>query len=246
MSDLAKFVAAAIRDKVVVDQQDEIQQLQKELQQKENKMEQMQLKIDESNPIRSVQLCAGDGADDTGDETGDATIYVQAQLNAQEVEATMDEMVDLFPNETDVCVTIDKFLNAQLRIDGQAAIESLGQQLQLTVERYFYCRFNHEHFCYLRAEQGPDLCLHLYAGPFTSEEYCQIVGLSSPHEFRNSAAATSDVPMDIHDGVARPIHTQVLSTRFGKTKTVKLVFEPGQCQCSVDFFFHHLRVAYAP
>lgn len=227
MSDLAPFVAAAIRDKVVSDQQHEIERLRDQVNTLQKHQEDLELQLHERCPVRSIQIRG---------PLGNGQVHLESELDLVDLPNT----VDLFAGENDLSVSVEEFLNMELFVDGTSSF--CFRDFEFTVCRYFLCGFTNERFAYVRLQYQQEsefLTMHAYMGPFSMEEYLKLVSLP----------ITSLIPSEsscdpIFDSRERLFQVENLCSF--NTKFVKVVFDVGTCQCSADFVLNHLRAPYVP
>ena len=112
MSDLAPFVAAIIRDRVVTDQQDEIESLKQKVSSLVDNQRTLERRLLERTPLRSIEMVTGDGR-----------VLVQCDVDVSQLVTSMaDDTTRLFEGEPDVSMTVQEFLATGLVIDGTPAV----------------------------------------------------------------------------------------------------------------------------
>jgi hypothetical protein len=231
MSDLAPFVAAAIRDKVVSDQQHEIERLRGEVRALQKTQHDLELQLHERCPVRSVQIR---GPPSNNGLVGH--VHLDSELDLVDLPNT----VDLFVGETDLSMPVEEFLKLELFVDENSSF--CFRDFEFTACRYFVCGFTNERFTYVKLrhhQESEFLSLHAYMGPFAMEEYLKLVNL--PLTGLEPSSSSCDPIFDARERVFPMENLYPFQNKF-----VKIVFDLGTCQCSADFVLNHLRAPYVP
>jgi hypothetical protein len=223
MSDLAPFVAAAIRDKVVLDQQEEIVGLQRTVARLSYRQEELEKKLKERNPIRAIQI--------RGVRGEEVVLHTEGEVDLRHIYGRVS-IPFIQEGEPDLCLTLNEFLDCVLVIDESPLVPF--RQWRFTTKRYFRCTFTEEDFCYFRMDLNNDINLHAYLGPITANEYATLVNVDVnrfvPIRMNNGDNA--------HDGLERSIAHDLL-VLFGNMQ-VKVIFDEGTCTGNASFLLNNL------
>eukprot|EP00525_Craspedostauros_australis_P000870 CAMPEP_0198117478 /NCGR_PEP_ID=MMETSP1442-20131203/18216_1 /TAXON_ID= /ORGANISM="Craspedostauros australis, Strain CCMP3328" /LENGTH=303 /DNA_ID=CAMNT_0043775535 /DNA_START=172 /DNA_END=1083 /DNA_ORIENTATION=+ len=138
MSDMATFVAATIRDKVVHDQQEQIHKLEQQVQLLESEAQTMRRRLKERNPMRDVQLTIG------------GAVHVANTLDVNVVDE--DNGTDLFATDSRLCLPLQTMLQAELIIDGQLAVRL--RDMDIVCEKFAKCNVSGDNIVLLRLEDN--------------------------------------------------------------------------------------------
>jgi hypothetical protein len=233
MSDLAPFlVAAAVRDQVVTDLQEEVSKLHEEKQQLQNLAMHYKSLYERHHPFRTVSLVLLPATtttaqtmafptSDNNSSSADALALVPSTLASCRVNldhALSSGMVQVFEGHADAAIPIQDLDRVELRI-GESTTACRLVDLTARSVMYFQCITSSHFFVRFLMEQGPDLMLDAGIGPLTHQEYCDFFRIQMSD--LNPAANSSDDGgllecnmLDVRDRVSRPIDLARLVSFF--------------------------------
>jgi len=246
MSDLAPFVAATLRDKVVEDMQKEIEELRK-------KNRELQRKLQERDPNRSVAFKVR-----TVDESHVHTSLEERTVSIVNAFGHGREFRRLFDDIPPLLHPLIKLKHIQqfeVWIDGASAIRC--HQLEFRYCMYKYETQQEEYGKYvavLRASSGQDFKLEIEVLDVPPEEHAALLGLPSPVDFPPPDEPEShnfNAPAHHLAGGVHRMWPFERSERFiPSDRVMQLLGEKNICidyreiKCTKDFFFDHLTIPY--
>jgi hypothetical protein len=240
MSDLAPFlVAAAVRDQVVTDLQEEVSKLHQEKQQLQKLAAHYKTMYERNHPFRTVSLVllppsmppSSQANSSSNGGTGEAsasssTAATQALTTLASCRVNLDHalssgMVQVFEGHADAAIPVEDFGKVELRI-GDATTACRLVDLTARSVMYFQCIASSHFFLRFVMEQGPDLMLEAGIGPLTHQEYCaffriQMSDMNAAANSENEGLIGCNM-LDARDRVSRPIDLSRLVSFFS-TKT---------------------------
>jgi hypothetical protein len=245
MSDLAPFlVAAAVRDQIVTDLQEEVNKLHQEKQQLQKLATHYKTMYERNHPFRTVSLVLLPQAQSTnsssqansssssnggaGEASGSHAVASQALTTLASCRVNLDHalssgMVQVFEGHADAAVPVEDFGKVELRI-GDTTTACRLVDLTATSVMYFQCIASSHFFLRFVMEQGPDLMLDAGIGPLTHQEYCdffriQMSDLNAAANGENDCSAGCNM-LDVRDRVSRPIDLPRLVSFFSTADSV--------------------------
>lgn len=219
MSDLAPFVAAAIRDKVVHELQIEVEKLTQEKKGLEDTVLKYKKQYEQGNPYRIVSLSLR------------GTALVQCRVNLEN--ALEQDMISVFEGDMDIPLPVRDLLQVEVKIGETTACRL--HQLSFRTINYFRCSATEQSFIKVLIEQRPDLKIEAAIGPFDELEYCTLVDIAP--ENMSAGRYESDI---IHDNFPRIFH----ASRLPLDKISKIYFDDSRMSSS--FLFEYLEIPYVP
>jgi hypothetical protein len=234
MSDLAPFVAAVVRDKVVSDLQNEVEQLRREkdgLQELASQYKSLyettsaSSNLQHQNPsFRTVSLVLLPPSSPPGEDAqGPAhpaplllplppppQVLASCRVNLDHALSNDDGSgVALFEGSADANIALLDLPRVELRIGSTAACR-VASELSVRSVMFFACPASGDNFVRINLEHGPDLRLEAGIGPLTVDEYCDLFGvepreLSSPSDGYQPPTAAVCGRMSVHDAASRPL-----------------------------------------
>jgi hypothetical protein len=277
MSDLAPFlVAAAVRDQVVTDLQEEVSQLHQEKRQLQQLAMHYKSLYERNHPFRTVSLVLlpstataqasqASPTSDLNNSHADGLALGPSTLASCRVNldhALSSGMVQVFEGHADAAIPIQELDRVELRI-GDSTTACRLVDLTARSVMYFQCITSSHFFVRFLMEQGPDLMLDAGIGPLTHQEYCDFFRIQMTD--LNPAASSDDGGLiecnmlDVRDRVSRPIDLRRLVSFFSPQGSSTVVATNGpphdpkfvkfmfdENRMSSDFLFEYLDTPYDP
>jgi hypothetical protein len=237
MSDLAPFlVAAAVRDQVVTDLQEEVSQLHEEKRQLQQLAMHYKSLYERNHPFRNVSLVllpatttttaqtALFPTSDNNNSSADADLALArgpstlASCRVNLDHALSSGMVQVFEGHADAAIPVQDLDRVELRI-GDSTTACRLVDLTARSVMYFQCITSSHFFVRFLMEQGPDLMLDAGIGPLTHKEYCdffrvQMTDLNPAASCDDDGGLIECNMLDVRDRVSRPIDLRRLVSHF--------------------------------
>lgn len=220
MSGLAPFVAATIRDKVVSDQQEEIDALKKQLLAEQREKEKLANDLLYQNPIRTVAISS------QGRIIGSGEIDATDDNESNFVSLTSGEAAE----GGEMYVPLSALLDTCFLVDGQTVKHI--RDLSCECHGLLLCHVAHTSFARF-SFLGVGLLLQAETY-LTQEEYCRLLGIQN-QEFQPNAS----MGLDVFDNKVRVLSPLSLSL-LGMDRMFKIPFDEGAYSITIDLVRVHL------
>jgi hypothetical protein len=216
MSDLAPFVAAVVRDKVVTELQGEVSQLhteREELRQLASHYREMYERSQsaqrgrqqqQQSPFRTVSLvvlhpppvaAAGGGGGRQEPVDPLSTVLASCRVNLEvALSGENGGILEVFGGHPDVTLPLRDLARIQLRVGSRPAC--FLSELQFRSTLYFECAATRQSYVKVAMEHGPDLLLEAGIGPVSGEEYARLFDLPPQGHLPQPASRGAGAPED--------------------------------------------------
>lgn len=211
MGDLAKFVAATIRDKVVHEQLEEIHNLESQLQTSQRENEKLRHQLLVQKPVKSISIHGSNNI-----------LYASANMN---VLTFQPDDLGPFCELDDIHCSIDELLAIEFRIDGRLSKRLVEMDCQ--GGNYLYCDITCEYIACVEFS-CPGLTMTVYLSPFVPDSYEKLTG------FSETPIPASNVGVR-HLRFVRPIDVRRLEQFFDTPVRAKISFDDGDFECTPEF-----------
>ena len=236
MSDLAPFVAAAIRDKVVQDLHAEVSKLTEEKKDLQQVAQRYKRQYERGNPYRVVSLVKPAAVSSPREDRNYHAAAV-AQCRVHLDQALEQGVFPIFEGEVDVLLPFAELLQVQVKIGDVVACQL--RQLSFRTKNYFTCVSTEQNFVKIAMEQSSDLKLEAIMGPFSAQEYCELIGIQL-HDMQRGLSRPGTCSDSVHDEISRRLDV----SRVPADKVAKIYFDDNRM--SSDFLFEYLETPYSP
>lgn len=252
MSDLAPFVAATIRDKVVQDLMDENQNLKEE-------NEELKRKLHERNPRRSIELKIPNGFVIKKSTVRMDKVLLDQRRNISTFALLTEDEPRYFLDQN---FRLKHFPALALWIDGACAVRFQDLRFHYSSYRYdiVFNEWSGKYKVAINAKQGQDFKLKIDVINVLPDEHAELLEREDPVDFRppdNPDSPNRGFPyrqIGDHDrryiieDVSHVSHDQEVSVErlmdlLGE-KVVCLYFETGRMQCTGEFLNRKLTVPF--
>jgi hypothetical protein len=246
MSDLAPFVAAVIRDRVVAELKDENEAL---------RQENAALKLDrhKRNPRRSVKVTGSNGKE----------IFAENEVNLQEHHyivlgvttgrkfcffyGLIQDRFHLESAQPDIpkvlCLKCGSLLSLELWIDGGSSVRLQDLSFHYTSYKYVSThRSEYKYMAEIEARDGDDLTLefNIFISP---DDHAKVLNREQSVDFLPPETERENCEYNVENHFDQEIPLSHLLEICGEKKALFLL---TRWECTEEWFFGHLMVPYEP